>query len=63
MGKQQAEVRKYKAIEKLVRNGSRGSEWHEAGLLDAIAQVVAAPDDVEFTSEKLKEMMEKAKRY
>jgi hypothetical protein len=34
------DMRKFKAIELLVRKGRRGSEWQEAGLLNSIEKII-----------------------
>lgn len=51
---------KLRAIEKLVRHGSRGSEWQEAGLLCAIEKVLNGHD---ISAEGLKKLMTEASRY
>ena len=52
--------RKLRAIEALVRHGSRGSEWQEAGLLKAVEKVLNGANN---SSDDLKRLMEEAKRY
>lgn len=53
--------RRLKAVEKLLQSGDRGSEWHEAGLLHAIEQIViyGVPTD----SQSLKALVQKARRF
>ena len=49
---------KLKAIESLVRNGPRGSEWQEAGLLHAIEKIL---DGHDCSSDALKQLMREAR--
>lgn len=51
---------KLRAIEKLVRYGSRGSEWKEAGLLCAIEKILNGHGT---GSADMKKLMEEAARY
>ncbi len=52
---------KIKAIKTLLRHGSRGSEWQEAGLLRAIEDVIN--DKSGLSSSELKVLMERAKDW
>jgi len=51
---------KLKAIETLVENGERCSEWQEAGLLCAIEKVLKGAD---ISSAGLKKLMEEAAEW
>lgn len=63
MAHHSSKVRKYNAIEKLVKHGFHASEWHEAGLCAVIGEIIDAPDDTIFTSDKILELIKKAKQY
>lgn len=52
--------RKLRAIETLARHGSHASEWHEAGLLNAIIKVL---DGHGTSADDLKRLMKEAKEY
>ena len=52
--------RKLRAIETLVRNGPRGSEWSEAGLLHAIEKVLNGHGT---SADDLKKLMKEAERF
>ena len=52
--------KKFKAIEFLVKNGSRNTEWQEAGLLDAIEKIL---DGHGISSKDLQKLMDEAKEY
>lgn len=52
--------RKLRAIEKLVKYGLRGSEWQEAGLLNAIEKII---DGHDTSSDSIEKLMKEAKRY
>lgn len=54
------EIKKFKAIEFLVRNGSKNSEWTMAGLLNAIEKIL---DGHGISSKDLQDLMDKAKHY
>jgi hypothetical protein len=53
--------KKIKAIEILIKNGRRGSEWQEAGLLRAIEKIVL--DDHDISSIAIEKLIEEASRY
>ncbi len=48
--------KKLKAIQMLVQNGSRESEWQEAGLLCVIERVLNE-DDLDLSAEGLQTLM------
>ena len=57
-----SDAQKMKAIRFLLTNGSRGSEWQEAGLLCAIEKVVNE-DCKNLSTRTLQSLLEEAKKY
>lgn len=53
------DMKKFKAIQHLVINGHRGSEWQEAGLLEAIERVLNE-DDLDLSSKGLEVLIDEA---
>lgn len=55
-------MRKIKAIKYLIENGSRASEWQEAGLLQEIEKIVNK-EEKDLSKENLDRMIENAKNF
>lgn len=55
-----SDSKKLKAIETLIRNGDRHSEWAEAGLLNAIEKILEGHG---VSSADLKKLMDEAANY
>lgn len=53
------DTQKLEAIEKLLENGRRGSEWQEAGLLHAVEQVVDE-EVADLSSETIQKLIDDA---
>ena len=53
------DMKKFKAIQHLVINGYRGSEWEEVGLLGAIERVLNE-DDLDLSPEGLDVLIDEA---
>ena len=50
-----------KINEFLIKNGSRGTEWQEAGLLRAIEDIIDS--DIVPDSDKIQQMMKDASKF
>lgn len=57
----EAELSKMEAIEYLVKNAVRGSEWQEAGMFHAVMNVVNSKSQI-FTIGLLKKLIEIAEK-
>lgn len=54
------EIARYSAVQYLLANGRRDSEWAAEGLLDAVSKAMRATRVEDLTSDKLDEMIEDA---
>jgi hypothetical protein len=57
-----SDAKKMKAITHLVKHGYRGSEWEEAGLLNAIEQIIDN-DELDLSSQGLEKLKLEAGEY